>query len=174
VDSFTLLVSKCYWMNEFSKALPKLNKFVSLFWFIIDCIWLRYRVKSCLFVLFILDTKLGWAEDPIRDTDNAESRDGFMLFLNKFADKYIWPSVILITFVAIYSLISLFIVSIIGKADTAPKGYLSLAALSSNEECALKTSFGNASRDGILPWTRLICLYVFACFVKSSKHIKVS
>ena len=171
MDSFTLLVSKYYWMNEFSNALPKFKIFVEFVFankFIVDCIWLRYRVKFCLFVLFILDTKLGWAEDPIRDTDNAESRDGLIWFLNKFADKYIWPSVILITFVAIYSLISLFIVSIIGKADTAPKDYLNLAALSNNEECILKISFGNASRDGILPWTRLICLYVFACFDKSS------
>ena len=63
---------------------------------------------------------LHWALDPIRLTDNAESIEGRQESKNNFLLVYNCPSVILIILVAIYSVISEPIVSIIGKAVIEP------------------------------------------------------
>jgi len=57
---------------------------------------------------------------------------------------YIWPSVIDIKLVAIYSVTSQLMVSIIGNAviDPLPHIHLILAALSNNAAWTLKTSAG--------------------------------
>ena len=48
-------------------------------------------------------------------TDNAESIAGRIEDKNRFLDRYTWPSVMLIIFVAMNSDILLFIVSTIGR-----------------------------------------------------------
>ena len=62
---------------------------------------------------------------------------GFILFKNKSSSTKIWPSVIEITFVGIYAVISPPIVSITGKAVKDPPKYCgdNLADLSNNLEC---------------------------------------
>ena len=68
-----------------------------------------------------------------------------------------WPSVMEITLVAIYSLMSELIVSIIGRADIEPlSDWLNIRLnLSKIELWTLKMAAGNACRDGIDPMRRL-------------------
>ena len=63
---------------------------------------------------------LYWALDPILLTDNALSTEGRHESKNNFLLVYNCPSVIDIILVAIYSVISLAMVSIIGKAVIEP------------------------------------------------------
>ena len=69
---------------------------------------------------------LNWALEPSRLTDRVESTAGLIPVLKRFALVYIWPSVIEITLVAIYSVTSQLIVSIIGKAVITPDGIKNL------------------------------------------------
>ncbi len=79
-----------------------------------------------------------------------------------------------------YSEISVFIVSMIGKHVIEDLLYLCdpiqllYAALSSNDECTLDMSEGYASRAGIFCCSNDICLNALACFDESSKHITQS
>lgn len=88
------------------------------------------------------------AFDPILVTDKEESIAGREEELNKVLDKKYCLSVIEITFVAIYSLISALIVSMIGKQEMVDLAFLNVPnhaldpALSSKEEWMLNTSLG--------------------------------
>jgi hypothetical protein len=78
--------------------------------------------------------------------------------------------------VATYSLISLLIVSIIGKHVKLPfenSGFI-LQARSSNAECMLNVSLGKASRQGILFNSKEIERYTFEWRLKSSQDKRTS
>ena len=85
---------------------------------------------------------------------------------------YICPSVIEMTLVAIYSLISELMVSMIGREVIDPLFKHEL--LSNNDECILKMSAGYASLAGNFDCNNEICLNDFACLDRSSKHIQQS
>lgn len=61
-----------------------------------------------------------WAFDPILLTDNLILTPGLILFKNKSSSTKICPSVIEITLVGIYAVMSPPIVSITGKAVKEP------------------------------------------------------
>ena len=82
-------------------------------------------VFQILFLQFLNPTEitfisLHWALDPILLTLNAESIEGRQESKNNFLLVYNCLSVIDIMLVAVYSVISLAIVSIIGKAVIEP------------------------------------------------------
>ncbi len=110
----------------------------------------------------------------MREIDNDESMEGRNPVANRIFETYIWPSLIEITFVATYSLISLLIVSIIGKHVKLPLSNFILQARSSNAECMLNVSLGKASRQGILFNSKEIERYTFEWRLKSSQDKRTS
>ena len=99
------------------------------------------------------DNRMDCADDPIRLTDNELSIEGLIEELNNALFITHWPSVMLITLVLIYSVISELTVSIIGNAEIEPpiKEEFNLPQHSRIEEWILNIFEEYDCLDGIEP-----------------------